>query len=611
MAYLEKVNSPADLKKLSIHELKAYAEEVREYIVEVVEKNGGHLASNLGSVELTIALHYVFDCPEDKFIFDVGHQSYTHKIITGRRDDFRRLRCDGGPSGFENMRESEYDAFTTGHSSTSLSVGLGMARARDLAGGKYNVVSVIGDGAFTGGMTYEALNDIGESGTRMLIILNDNTMSISKNVGAISKYLKKLRLSRRYKVIKTTFKRGIDGIPILGPAFVKAAEKVKIAVKKQIDNDKMFDKLGIKYYGAFDGHDIGELVYVLSQVKHLNVPVLVHVITRKGSGLYEAERDPVKYHGVTGEPETSLKFSEVAGKTLLGLAEKDEKIIGVSAAMLPSTGLEALKNAYPERCFDVGIAEQHSVSMCAGLAASGFKPYFAVYSSFLQRAFDQILHDVCINSLPVRFLIDRAGAVGSDGVTHQGLFDLSYLSLLPNMCVTAPRNGKDLKKLIEWSANYDKGPLAIRYPKGYSASGDDEPSDVEYGKWELLRESKNGVYAIAVGPNMTEIALSADCGVVSARFVKPVDAEFIKSAAERGDALITMEENALRGGFGEYVLDYVNENKLGCRVVNLGFSDKFCDKRTVAGALDENGLTAENLSAVIKNIICPKIGQNS
>ncbi len=610
MSYLEKINSPSDLKKLSIRELKAYAEEIREYIVQVVEKNGGHLASNLGAVELTIALHYVFDCPEDKFIFDVGHQSYTHKIITGRRDDFRKLRCDGGPSGFENMHESEYDAFTTGHSSTSLSVGLGIARARDLSGEKYNVVSVIGDGAFTGGMTYEALNDIGESGTRMLIVLNDNNMSISKNVGAISAYLKKLRLSRRYKVLKTTFKRGIDGIPLLGPAFVKAAEKVKIAVKKQVDNDKMFDKLGIKYYGAFDGHDIGELVYVFSQVKHLNVPVLVHVITRKGSGLYEAEHDPVKYHGVTGEPETAYKFSDVAGETLCALAAKDDKIVGVSAAMLPSTGLEKLKNEYPERCFDVGIAEQHSVSMCAGLAANGYKPYFAVYSSFLQRAFDQILHDVCINSLPVRFLIDRAGAVGSDGVTHQGLFDISYLSVLPEMCITAPRNGKDLKKIIEWTSSYDKGPVAVRYPKGYSASGDDEPSEVEYGKWELLRESKNGIYAIAVGPNMTDIALACDCGAVSARFVKPIDKGFIEKAAKQGAALVTLEENAIRGGFGEAVLEYVNSAKLPCRVINMGFSDRFCDKRTVSGALADNGLTAEALEAVIKNIISGKICKN-
>ncbi len=610
MSYLEKINSPSDLKKLSIRELKAYAEEIREYIVQVVEKNGGHLASNLGAVELTIALHYVFDCPEDKFIFDVGHQSYTHKIITGRRDDFRKLRCDGGPSGFENMHESEYDAFTTGHSSTSLSVGLGIARARDLSGEKYNVVSVIGDGAFTGGMTYEALNDIGESGTRMLIVLNDNNMSISKNVGAISAYLKKLRLSRRYKVLKTTFKRGIDGIPLLGPAFVKAAEKVKIAVKKQVDNDKMFDKLGIKYYGAFDGHDIGELVYVFSQVKHLNVPVLVHVITRKGSGLYEAEHDPVKYHGVTGEPETAYKFSDVAGETLCALAAKDDKIVGVSAAMLPSTGLEKLKNEYPERCFDVGIAEQHSVSMCAGLAANGYKPYFAVYSSFLQRAFDQILHDVCINSLPVRFLIDRAGAVGSDGVTHQGLFDISYLSVLPEMCITAPRNGKDLKKIIEWTSSYDKGPVAVRYPKGYSASGDDEPSEVEYGKWELLRESKNGIYAIVVGPNMTDIALACDCGAVSARFVKPIDKEFIEKAAKQGAALVTLEENAIRGGFGEAVLEYVNSAKLPCRVINMGFSDRFCDKRTVSGALADNGLTAEALEAVIKNIISGKICKN-
>lgn len=606
MAYLEKVNSPADLKKLDISELKKYAEEVREYIVKVVGKNGGHLASNLGAVDLTVAMHYVFDCPRDKFIFDVGHQSYTHKIITGRRDAFAGLRTDGGISGFENMSESGYDAFTTGHSSTSLSAGLGIARARDLAGEKFDVVAVIGDGAFTGGMTYEALNDIGASQTRMLIILNDNAMSISRNVGAISSYFKKLRLSRRYKVLKTKFKRGIDGIPLLGPALVRFTERTKNAVKKQVIPARMFEQLGIRYYGAFDGHDIGELVYILEQIKNVSAPVLLHVVTRKGNGFYEAEHDPVKYHGVTGEKENILKFSDVAGETLVRLGENDERIVCASAAMIPSTGLSAFRERFPKRCYDVGIAEQHAVTMCAGLAASGYKPYLAVYSTFLQRGFDQILHDVGINGLPVRFLIDRAGAVGADGVTHQGLFDLGYLSAVPGMCVMAPRCGNELRKMIEWSAGYSQGPVAIRYPKGYAESAETETADIEYGKWEELSRSDNGVCIIAVGPNMIELARGIDCRLINARFVKPLDTDMLRSVAGKGNLVVTLEENVVRGGFGESVLDRLNVIGAECEVVNLGFEDKFCDARTVSAAFADSGLTAERLRGIVSRFLSSK-----
>ena len=606
MAYLEKVNSPEDLKKLTLSELKEYAKEVREYIVDVVEKRGGHLASNLGAVELTIAMHYVFDSPKDKFIFDVGHQSYTHKIITGRRDAFARLRTDGGISGFENMAESQCDAFTTGHSSTSLSVGLGLVRARDLSGEDYNVVTVVGDGAFTGGMIYEALNDIGASSSRIIIILNDNAMSITRNVGAISSYFGKLRLSRRYKVLKTRFKRGINGIPLVGPLLVKATEKAKTAVKKQILSVRMFEQLGIKYYGAFDGHDLGELIYILNQVKSINAPVLLHVVTRKGSGLYEAECDPVKYHGIAGRREDICKFSDIVGDALSLRGKTDKKVVGVSAAMLPSTGLEEFRRNFPDRCFDVGIAEQHAAAMCAGFAASGFKPYFAVYSTFLQRAFDQIIHDVGINGLPVRFLIDRAGAAGADGVTHQGVFDLSYLGAVPGMCIMAPRNGKDLRKMLEWSFDYNAGPLAIRYPMGYGISSDDEPEDVSFGRWEVLRRSENGVYVIAVGPNMIELARGAECGLVSARFVKPLDREFLRSVANAGNLLITLEENVVRGGFGESVLNEVNASGASCTVVNLGFGDRFCDSRSQTAAFETNGLTFEHLALVIEEFLRKK-----
>lgn len=606
MAYLEKINSPADLKKLTISQLGEYAAEVREYIMEVVKERGGHLASNLGAVELTIAMHYVFDCPRDKFVFDVGHQSYTHKLITGRREAFRALRTDGGVSGFENMSESEYDAFTTGHSSTSLSVGLGLARARDLKKEKYNVVSVIGDGAFTGGMTYEALNDIGASGTRMLIILNDNAMSISRNVGAISSYFGKLRLSRRYKVLKTKFKRGIDGIPLVGPALVRVTERVKNAVKKQVLNVRIFEQLGIKYYGAFDGHDIGELVYILNQVKSFDAPVLLHVITRKGSGFYEAEHDPVKYHGVTGEKENLLKFSDVVAERMVALGGRDENVVCTSAAMLPSTGLGPFRERFPDRCYDVGIAEQHAVTMCAGMAAAGLKPYFAVYSTFLQRGFDQILHDVGINKLPVRFLIDRAGAAGSDGVTHQGLFDLGYLTAVPGMCVMAPRNGKDLAKMIDWSANYERGPLAIRYPKGYTQSSDDEPADIEFGRWERLSRADNGVYIFAVGPNMIELTRGITANVYSVRFVKPLDAEALREASAEGDLVITLEENVLRGGFGENVLDALNAAGAKCGCVCMGFKDEFCDRRSAAAAYADNGLTAERLKKIVAGYLKTK-----
>lgn len=598
MAYLEKINSPADLKKLSISELKSYAEELRQYIITVVGKNGGHLASNLGAVDFTVALHYVFDCPRDKFIFDVGHQSYAHKIITGRMAEFARLRQDGGITGFENMRESEYDAFSTGHSSTSLSVGLGLARARDLAGDKYNVVSVIGDGALTGGMAYEALNDIGASGTKMIIVLNDNAMSISKNVGAISSYLGKLRLSKKYKKLKRVTKQGIDGLPIIGPYVLRATERIKMWLKKQLVSNKMFEQLGIKYYGVFDGHNIGEMINLLEQIKNSKGPVIIHITTHKGSGLYEAEMNPEKYHGVDASTEQIHKFSDVVGEKLTELAARDNKIVGVSAAMMSGTGLNAFRQAYPDRCFDVGIAEQHAVAMCAGLAAAGYKPYFAVYSSFLQRGFDQILHDVCINNLPVRFLIDRAGAIGADGVTHQGLFDLGYLSMLPNMTVLAPRNGEELRKMLDWSSEFNS-PLAIRYPKGYKDDIVLPSSEIVYGKWETVSRSAEKVYVIAVGNRMLSVAKEVDCNLISARFVKPLDGEILNEINAEGNIVITMEENALRGGFGESVRTYLCEHGIRCDLKCLGFDDRFCESLSVNTSFEQQGLTAENLRKII------------
>ncbi len=597
MSYLEKINSPADLKKLSMNELEIYAQEVRAYIIDVVNKNGGHLSSNLGSVDFTIALHYVFDCPRDKIIFDVGHQSYAHKIITGRRNAFVGLRVDGGISGFENMRESDCDAFSTGHSSTSLSVGLGYARARDLAGENYNVISVIGDGALTGGMSYEALNNIGESGTRMIIILNDNTMSISKNVGAMSKYLGKLRLSKRYRSLKTVFKRGIDGIPLIGPALVKVTERTKSWVKRQLITNKMFEQLGIKYYGAFDGHNIRETVQILTQIKSGKQPVVLHLITNKGNGLYEAEKDPEKYHGVEGSAENMRKYSSIVSDKIIELADRDGKVVAVTAAMLSGTGLAAMHEKYPSRCFDVGIAEQHAVSMCAGLAAAGMKPYFAVYSSFLQRAYDQVLHDVCLNRLPVRFLIDRAGAIGADGVTHQGLFDISYLRQMPYMTILSPKDGNELEKMLDFSLTFD-GPLAIRYPKGYREIF---PSDAPFslGKWETLRESRNKAIVLAVGNRMIDLASRVDCSIVNVNSISPIDTAMLSELNRSGNLLITLEDGIISGGFGESVSHYLRSVGQKCKLIGLGFENSYCDKLTVKSAFASAGLTEDNLRKII------------
>lgn len=598
MRYLEKINSPADLKKLRLKELDCFADEVREYIINVVNKNGGHMASNLGAVDFTIALHYVFDCPTDKIVFDVGHQSYAHKIITGRAEAFKTLRMPGGITGFENMRESDCDAFSTGHSSTSLSAALGIARARDLSGEKYNVITVIGDGALTGGMSYEALNDIGASRTKMIIVLNDNTMSISKNVGAISTYLARLRLNKRYKVLKTTFKRGINGIPLIGSGAVRIADKAKSWVKKQLSTNKMFEQLGIKYYGVYDGHNIGETVNMLTQLKNERGPVILHLLTNKGNGLYEAEKDPEKYHGVEGAHEDILKYSNIVSRKLIDFAKRDDKVTAVTAAMMSATGLAQFSEEFPSRCFDVGIAEQHAVTMCAGLASQGYKPYFAVYSSFLQRGYDQLLHDVCLNDLPVRFLIDRAGAAGSDGATHQGLFDLSYLSMLPNMTVLAPRNGDDLDKMLDFSLTFDH-PLAIRYPKGYRDTSKTSP--IVFGKWEFLKKCESKTTVIAVGNRMVSKALKCGANVVSARFVKPLDTELLDALNAEGNLIVTLEDNIMRGGFGDSVLSYLNERGMKCGLKRVGFPDEFCEELSIADAFCKYGITIDRLKEIVES----------
>lgn len=600
------VKTPHDLKKLDVKELEGYAEYVRGKIITAVESNGGHLSSNLGTVELTIALHYVFDCPNDRLIFDVGHQCYTHKILTGRGDAFDGLRKNGGISGFPKPSESEYDAFGTGHASTSLSLALGFAEAAKRKGETRSTVAVIGDGALTGGLAYEALNAIGGEKLPLVIVLNDNEMSISKNVGAMSNYLTRLRVSKKYARLKGELKRSVSLIPFFGDGVLHFLEKGKRLLKNIVLSDKMFEAMGIGYYGPFDGHNIRELVDVFSQIKDKREPVLVHVLTDKGRGLTSAVADPAHSHGISSvevDP-AEKKFSDVLGKFLSAAAKCDERVTAVTAAMSIGTGLEAFSKEYPDRFKDVGIAEEHAVTYCAALAAAGMKPYFAVYSTFLQRGFDEILHDVCIGDHAVTLCIDRAGVVGSDGVTHQGVFDLSYLSMIPNMTVMCPTDGAELSAMLDFSLRYDK-PLAIRYPKGYMTEREHSP--IIYGKWEYLRKSKSKVCVLCVGPRAVEVAElasnSIDINIINARFVKPLDVEMLDELNKKGNIILTVEDNIRRGGFGEAVLSRLNSCGQLATVKIFAHDDRFIDDLDVEHSLALSGITAENLIKSIKSLV--------
>ena len=599
MKLLEQINSPSDLKKLSIKELNAYAEEVRSYIIETVRRQGGHLASNLGTVELITALHYVFDCPVDKLLFDVGHQAYTHKIITGRRDSFYNLRSDEGVSGFPNASESTYDAFTMGHSSTSLSLGVGFARARDILGLDYNVVCVIGDGAFTGGMAFEALNDIGANKEKMIIVLNDNKMSISKNVGALNEYLAKLRLSKRYLNVKYNVKKAVSALPFFGDRVVNFLDKTKDNIKKTLLPDKIFENLGVKYYGPFDGHNIAELVSILKKLKEEKGPVLLHVLTNKGNGVPEILHNPDKYHGVGPEnkPETEISYSSVVGNKLCALAQDNKSVVAVTAAMSMGTGLDEFARRFPDRYFDVGIAEGHAASMCAALAAAGVKPFFAVYSSFLQRAFDQVLHDICIDKRPVTLLIDHAGAVGGDGITHQGNFDIGFLSVIPDMTILQPKDGKELESMMDFALKFN-APLAIRYPKSFSYEFDDH-NPIEGLKWETLVRSREKIFILAAGNRMIKVALGVkNANVVNVRVIKPLDKSFLSSVSD-GSLVITLEDGMLKGGFGESVESFFNASDKKVKVVCLGYPDKFQSRSLVSDMMREAGITEQNISEII------------
>ena len=610
---IEQIHEPTDLKKLSIKQLKQLCEELRSEIVNVVSEHGGHLASNLGVVELTVAVHYVFDTPEDKLVMDVGHQSYAHKLLTGRYGAFHTLRQKGGISGFPQQDESEYDAFTAGHASTAISAALGMARTRDIMRGEYDVVALVGDGALTGGMCYEALNDAGQSNTRMIVLLNDNEMSIAPNVGALSRYLTRMRQSKGYIAVKHGVRDRLEKHPRFGAPLYRALSRFRNNLRTFFVDDKFFSALGFAYIGPVDGHDLRQLIKVLRRARGYDRPQLIHVVTQKGRGYQPAEDHPVTFHGVApfylesgsrkreGEEVSSGK---VVARQLSDMADNDIRICAVTAAMPMGTGMDIFQQAHADRCFDVGIAEEHAVTMAAGMASQGMKPYVAIYSTFLQRAYDQILVDVCRNALPVTLLIDRAGLVGEDGETHQGVFDLSYLRSIPGLVVAAPRDVRDLKKLVEISQDYD-GPMAIRYPKACEDMGPGIQSQRRFsvGQWELLSDGGD-VMIFAVG-RMVSLSMQAaielmgkgvSAGVVDARFVAPMDLDMLREKASGVKLVVTVEENVLAGGFGEGVLDALASAGMEVPVLTLGVPDRFIAQGTVAQQTVECGLDALSIA---------------
>ena len=622
MGILEGISSPADLKYLSEEQLEMAAAEIRSTIINTVSKTGGHLAPCLGTVELTLALHKVFSCPRDKIVWDVGHQSYTHKILTGRLKKFSTLRQKGGITGFPNRFESEYDAFGAGHASTSVSAALGMAVARDLNRDDYNVIAVIGDGALTGGEAFEGLNNAGISKRKLIVILNDNEMSIAPNVGALSEYLSMIRIDEKYKRAKKDLKKLLGTIPGIGDSVVKTANYFKDSVRNAIVPGSLFEAMGFSYLGPLDGHDIGGLVNVLEKVKlNMDEPVLIHVQTKKGRGYPPAERDPAKFHGIgrfnvlDGKPIASVStvptYTAVFSQSLIDLAGKNKDITAITAAMPSGTGLQKFSNVFPDRCFDVGIAEEHAVTFAAGMAAAGKKPVVALYSTFSQRAYDQIIHDVALQKLPVVFCLDRAGLVGEDGPTHHGVFDMAYMRQIPNMTVMAPKDENELRQMLSSALSYDS-PVSIRYPRG-SACGvkiQEEFSPLERGRGEVLTEGKDAAI-IAVGSMVANSLKAAELlkekgisvSVINARFIKPLDRDLILKAADEHNCIITAEEGVLAGGFGSAAAELLADEGKSNRLLRLGIKDEFIEQGTRAELLAECGLDDKSIADSVEKFI--------
>ena len=613
---LEKIQKPNDIKKIPADQLPALAEEIREFIIESLSKTGGHLASNLGVVELTIAMHRVFDLPKDKLIWDVGHQSYTHKILTGRKDGFETLRREGGISGFPKRSESDCDVFDTGHSSTSISAGVGYVRARELKKENYSVVSIIGDGALTGGMAYEALNNAASLKSNFIIVLNDNEMSITENVGGMSSYLSGLRTASAYTDFKMDVTKALNRIPGIGPGMVDAMRKTKSSIKQIIIPGMLFEDMGLTYLGPVDGHNIPQLIKTFQEAKRFEGPILVHVLTQKGRGYEPAIRHPARFHGAgpfdvkTGLPvgKSNPTYTDVFSTVMRKMGDRRKDVAAVTAAMMTGVGLKRFYNMFPDRCFDVGIAEEHAVTFAAALSLGGITPVVAIYSSFLQRAYDQIMHDVCMQNLHVVFAIDRAGLVGYDGETHHGIFDLSYLGSMPNMTILAPKNLWELSDMIKFAVDYD-GPIAVRYPRGEAYTGLKEfRAPICLGKSEVIHEGSR-VALLAVG-SMVKMAeevqkqlkerMDMDAALVNARFVKPIDEELLRSFADTYELVVTLEENVKDGGFGERVLAFAEEEDLPFGVEIIALPDRFIPHGSVSYQMKQVGFTPEDICGRIE-----------
>ena len=604
--FLENINKENDIKQISREDYGKLAEEIREFLVDKISVCGGHLASNLGVVELTMALHLSLDLPNDKIVWDVGHQSYTHKILTGRKEEFNKLRTYGGMSGFPKRRESDCDCFDTGHSSTSISAALGIVTGYELSGNEGTVVAVIGDGALTGGMALEALNNASALKRNFIIVLNDNNMSISENVGGLSSYLSEVRAGETYNDIKAGVVKSLNNIPVVGEKLITQIKKTKSSIKQLVVPGMFFENMGITYLGPVDGHNINQMVRIFNEAKTLDHACIIHVLTKKGKGYKLAEKYPSRFHGIspfdkkTGKlltPKTGMSYTDVFSSKIIELAKENNNIVAISAAMPDGTGLKKFSREFPEKFFDVGIAEEHAVTFAAGLAVAGYHPVVALYSSFLQRAYDQVLHDVCIQDLPVVFAIDRAGLVGGDGETHQGIFDISYLRTIPNMSICAPKNKWELEDLLSFASIYN-GPIAIRYPRENAWEGlEDYREPVRYGKAEEIYREKDNMF-FAEG-NMVKTAVKVrevlkekgyKVSLVNARFIKPFDQEIIFKYSKDHKVIVTFEDNVLNGGFGEGVGRFIGENDIDMEVVNIGVQNKYVEHGSLSQIKIEAGI---------------------
>ncbi|AEA33951.1 1-deoxy-D-xylulose-5-phosphate synthase [Hippea maritima] len=618
---LEKVNYPSDLKKLSVKELEILADEVREYIIRNVSKTGGHLASSLGAVELTIALHYVFETPEDKLVWDVGHQTYAHKIITGRKDRFPTLRQYGGLSGFPKREESPYDTFNVGHAGTSISAALGMALGRDLTNSSDHVVAIIGDGSLSCGIAYEGLDNAGYIDTDLVVVVNDNNMSISPSLGSLSAYLSKKMSGPIYNRLRDEVEKVIESLPLPKEPTLKIARKLEESFKF-FSPGLLFEELGFKYFGPLNGHKLEDLIKIFENVKKLRGPILIHVVTKKGKGYKPAEDNPSLFHGIgkfdveSGEPIKSKTVkkncSSVFGDKVVEIMRKRDDVVAITAAMLLGTGLQKAKNEFPDRVYDVGIAEQHAVTMAGGLSIKGIKPIVAIYSTFLQRAYDQIIHDIALQNLPVIFAIDRAGIVGDDGETHQGVFDISYLRAVPNMTIIAPKDSYELEKVLEFAVDYNDGPVAVRYPRGTCATIDERYriEKIEIGKWQTLKKAENDDVAILAVGNCNEVALKVEeelaksnvgVTIVNALFVKPMDYELLRNLSKY-KVVVTIEENVKLGGFGEAVASFFMEEGIGVKFRSFALPDIFIEHGSQEILRDKYGLSARKISEYILHL---------